>query len=128
MAYLKSKTLHPAAKWFGGPDLHEAAEAEDGVGHPALLEEVFAGGLDAHEGHVGVLLAVVDAEEQVPLNAHGLQTACVMLGAASSGYDMGQGWDAEFKHNQKSTLGDVGLLACMQPQQDTCFHMSAWCQ
>ena len=55
------------------PCLHEAAEAEDGVVEAALLDVLLCAGLDLHQGHLRVPLCVVDAEEDVPLDAHGLQ-------------------------------------------------------
>jgi hypothetical protein len=52
--------------------LMEAAEAEGGLVEPRLLQVLLGAGLDVHQGHSGVLVAVVDGEEHVALDAHGL--------------------------------------------------------
>lgn len=51
----------------------ESTEAQDGVVQAAGLQEVFSAGLDLHEGYGGEGFAVVDAAEDVPLDAHCLQ-------------------------------------------------------
>ena len=53
--------------------LVEAAEAQDSVVELAGLQELLRSVLDVHEGHLRVLLAVEDREEDVALDAHGLQ-------------------------------------------------------
>lgn len=52
--------------------LHETAEAEDGEVEAAALQELLRARLDQHERHLGVALRIVDAEEDVALDAHGL--------------------------------------------------------
>ena len=52
--------------------LHEAAEAEGCVGKARLFQKILGAGLDAHQGHVAVAVAVVDAEEDIALDAHRL--------------------------------------------------------
>ena len=56
----------------GGSHLHEAAQAEGGVVEAADSQEVLSGSLDAHERDLGVAVTVVDAVENVALNAHRL--------------------------------------------------------
>lgn len=53
--------------------LVEAAQAEGGVVQAAALQELLSAALDVHQRHLGVLVAVVDGEEHVPLDAHSLQ-------------------------------------------------------
>lgn len=63
--------------------LHEAAEAEDGVVEAALLDVLLRAGLDLHQGHLRVPLCIVDAEEDVPLDAHGLRGHLNLVGTMS---------------------------------------------
>jgi len=58
--------------------LHEAAEAEDSVIEAALLDKLLGAGLHLHQGHLWVLLCIVDAEEDVPLDSHCLHIQGVM--------------------------------------------------
>jgi len=53
--------------------LHESAQAQGGVVEAGLLQVLFSGGFDTHEGDSRVFFTVVDAEEQIPLDAHRLQ-------------------------------------------------------
>lgn len=55
------------------PYLHEPAQAEDGVIETALLQVLLSAGFHLHERNLRMLVAVVDGEEHVPLNAHCLQ-------------------------------------------------------
>lgn len=53
--------------------LHEAAEPEDGEVEAAALEKLLCAILDGHEGDLWMAVAVVDGEEDIPRDAHGLQ-------------------------------------------------------
>ena len=51
--------------------LHEAAEAESGVVEARLFEVALGAALDAHEGDLRVLFALIDGEEDEAWGAHG---------------------------------------------------------
>ena len=55
--------------------LHEAAQAQDGEVEPRGGQELLRTRLDLHQRHVGVPVRVVDGEEHVALDAHGLPRA-----------------------------------------------------
>ncbi len=52
--------------------LHEAAKSEDCEVEAAVLQEGLCAALDCHEGHLWVPVAVVDGEEDIPRDPHGL--------------------------------------------------------
>ena len=56
-----------------GDYLHEPTQTEDGVIEATVLQILLSAGLHLHERDFGVLVAVVDGKEHVPLNAHCLQ-------------------------------------------------------
>eukprot|EP00982_Pelagococcus_subviridis_P015556 31410-Pelagococcus_subviridis.AAC.3 len=55
----------------GDERLHEAAQTQHGVIHPARLEVLLHRELHVHQRHLLVLLALVDGVEDVALDAHG---------------------------------------------------------
>lgn len=63
--------MQDAESWLI-PCLHEATQAENGVIQAALLQILLSAGLHLHKRNLRVLVTVVDGEEHVPLNAHGL--------------------------------------------------------
>ena len=81
LAIVICKSVQPRSR-LGRPCLHEAAEAEDGVVEAALLDVLLCAGLDLHQGDLRVPLCIVDAEEDVPLDAHGLQMHLNLVGTS----------------------------------------------
>jgi len=61
-------------------DLHEAAQAEDGVVETAVCQILLGARLHLHQRHLRMFVTVVNREEHVPLDTHCLQgRACCDL-------------------------------------------------
>ena len=54
-------------------DLHEAAQAEDGVVETAVCQVLLSARLHLHQRHLRVFVTVVNREEHVSLDTHCLQ-------------------------------------------------------
>ena len=54
-------------------DLHEAAQAEDGVVETAVCQILLSARLHLHQRHLRMFVTVVDREEHVSLDTHCLQ-------------------------------------------------------
>ncbi len=54
-------------------DLHEAAQAEDGVVEAAVCQILLSARLHLHQRHLRMFVTVVDREEHVSLDTHCLQ-------------------------------------------------------
>ena len=53
--------------------LHEAAEADDGIGKPGISKIFLCAAFDLHEWHLWVALTVMDGKEDIACDAHRLR-------------------------------------------------------